>query len=92
MLVEWSDEAKADLRNVLDYIARHNPRAAENLYDRVERCVSHLPQHPYLYKPSQRVRGTREIVVHPNYVVFYQVTATSIEILSVVHSSQQYPS
>ena len=37
------------------------------------------------------VAGTREIVVHPNYVVIYRVTISSIEIINVLHSRQQYP-
>jgi len=52
--------------------------------------VSNLPQHPYLYRPGL-VAGTREIVVHPNYVVIYRVTISAIEIINVLHSRQQYP-
>ena len=37
------------------------------------------------------VAGTREIVVHPNYVVVYRVTASAIEVINVLHSRQQYP-
>ena len=91
MLVEWSDEARNDLREVLAYIAERNFAAASGLYERIEQSVSHLPQHPYLYKQSQRMPGTREIVVHPNYVVYYRVTAACIDILAVVHSSRDYP-
>jgi toxin ParE1/3/4 len=34
--------------------------------------------------------GTREIVVHPNYIVFYEVT-DAIEVLAVVHATENYP-
>jgi len=43
-----------------------------------------------LYRPGL-VAGTREIVVHPNYVVIYRVTISAIEIINVLHSRQQYP-
>ncbi|WP_307139206.1 type II toxin-antitoxin system RelE/ParE family toxin [Duganella sp. Leaf61] len=49
-----------------------------------------MPQHPYWYRPG-RVAGTREIVVHPNYIVVYQVCPNVIEIIAVLHSRQQYP-
>ncbi|MED7666620.1 type II toxin-antitoxin system RelE/ParE family toxin [Pseudomonas moraviensis subsp. stanleyae] len=44
---------------------------------------------PHLYRKG-RSPGTREIVVHPNYVVIYEVT-DRIEILSVLHTRQEYP-
>ena len=91
MVVEWSDQARIDLRAVLSYIAERNLSAAEALYERIEQSISHLPQHPYLYKQSSRVLGAREVVVHPNYVVYYRVMTDAIEILGVVHSSQNYP-
>ena len=91
MLVEWSEQARIDLRAILAYIAERNLLAAESLYERIEQSISHLPQHPYLYKQSPRVLGAREVVVHPNYVVYYRVKTDAIEILSVVHSSQDYP-
>lgn len=91
MLIEWTDEARGDLRDILSFIAERNLFAADSLYERIEQSISHLPQHPYLYKQSQRLVGAREVVVHPNYVVYYRVTATAIEVLAVVHSSRDFP-
>lgn len=45
---------------------------------------------PYLFRPG-RVPGTREYVVHPNYIVVYQVGDEMIDILRVLHSRRQYP-
>ena len=45
---------------------------------------------PYLFRLA-RVTGTREHVVHPNYIVVYQVGNDAIDILRVLHSRQQYP-
>ena len=88
--VEWGDEARADLLRILDYIGERNPWAAERLADRIEQAVSQLPHHPYLYKQSERVPGARELVVHPNYIVFYRVVAV-VEILAVVHAHRNFP-
>jgi plasmid stabilization system protein ParE len=38
-----------------------------------------------------RVPGTREAVVHPNYILIYLVGAEAIEIVNVVHARRQYP-
>jgi plasmid stabilization system protein ParE len=48
-----------------------------------------LPDHPFIHRPG-RVTGTREAVVHPNYILIYRV-AEQIEILAVLHARQQYP-
>jgi plasmid stabilization system protein ParE len=45
---------------------------------------------PYLFR-LDRVPGTREHAVHPNYIMVYQVGADVIDILRVLHSRQQYP-
>lgn len=89
MIVDWRPEAVADLWEILEYIDEQNPQAAEELYAEIERATSALPEHPYLYRLG-RVLNTREIIVHPNYVVIYRLT-DRIEILSVLHARQQFP-
>lgn len=46
--------------------------------------------HPYIFRAG-RVSGTREIVIHPNYVVVYKVADEHVEIVRVLHTRQQYP-
>jgi toxin ParE1/3/4 len=89
MIVEWRPKAVADLWEILDYIDERNPQTAEGLYAEIERATSALPEHPYLYRLG-RVLNTREIIVHPNYLVIYRLT-DRIEILSVLHARQHYP-
>ena len=89
MLVEWRPEARADLWEILEYIDERNSQAADALYAEIERATSALPEHPYLYR-LDRVPSTREIVVHPNYLIIYRVT-DQIEIVSVLHARQEYP-
>ena len=43
-----------------------------------------------MYRPG-RADGTREAVVHPNYLLIYQVVSGTIEIVNVVHARQNYP-
>ncbi len=86
----WQAEAQTDLATILEYIAERSAESALDLFNDIERVVSKLPHHPYLYR-NGRVPGTREVVVHPNYVVVYRVSAIAIEIVSILHSRQQYP-
>ncbi len=89
MLVDWNPLARASLQTILDFIADRNVSAAQDLLQVIEAAAEALPLHPYLYR-SGRVPGTREIVVHPNYIVVYRV-ADKVEILNVLHARQQYP-
>jgi toxin ParE1/3/4 len=89
--VKWLAKARTKLFIIIEYIAERNGAAASALLAEIEHAVSQLPQHPYLYR-SGRVAGTREIIVHPNYVVVYRIRPRVIEIVTVLHSRQQYPS
>lgn len=82
--------AAADRDGIIDYIAQDNPVAAIELGDAIDRRVAQLPDHPKLYRVG-RVRGTREMVVHPNYVVVYRIERGEIEILRVLHSARRWP-
>jgi plasmid stabilization system protein ParE len=89
--VEWKASADADLLGILESISEHDEQAAERLFDRIQYDLEHAAEHPYLFKPSQRIPGMREIVTHPNYIVFYRVTATCIEVVNVVHVRREFP-
>ena len=45
-----------------------------------------VSEHPYLYRQSQTIPAVREIVAHPNYIVYYRVTAICIEVVNVIHT------
>ena len=91
LLIEWTQTARLDLLEILGYIAERNEKASERLFERIEKDLEHAAEHPYLFKSSQRVPGLREIVTHPNYIIFYQVTATSIKVVNVVHARREFP-
>ena len=85
----WRAEARADLVEIITYIADRNPAAAERLTAAIEHMAERLPEHPFVHR-SGRVAGTREAVVHPNYIVVYRV-GEAIEVLAVLHARQLYP-
>ena len=90
MKVLWRPVAEVDRDGIIDYIFQDNPIAAIELGEAIERRVAELPEHPKLYRAG-RVRGTREMVVHPNYVVVYRIARGEIEVLRVLHSARQWP-
>ncbi|MCP3736468.1 type II toxin-antitoxin system RelE/ParE family toxin [Sphingomonas sp. RP10(2022)] len=90
LAVIWSDDSTTDFLNILDYIAERNVAAADRLEALVQHAADRLPDHPYIHRPG-RVAGTREAIVHPNYILVYRVGTDVIDILAVLHARQQYP-
>jgi len=88
--IRWRASALDDLDAIIAYIAHYNPTAAVALYERIDSSILPLCEHPYLFRLG-RVPGTREIVVHPNYIVVYRVLVDCIEIISVMHAAREYP-
>lgn len=86
----WRPMAVEDRASIMDYIAQDNPVAALELDEAIEDKTNALVDHPKLYKPG-RMKGTREMVIRPNYVVIYQETRTEVTILRVLHAAQQWP-
>jgi toxin ParE1/3/4 len=88
--IVWRPAADADLEAIIDHVAQDNAPAAIELGDTIIRRVAELADQPRLYRTG-RVRGTREMVVHPNYLVVYRVKGDAIEIVRVLHAVRQYP-
>ncbi len=84
--LEWKELARDDLNQIIEHIADDNPDAAATLADDIEAKAARLPEHPELYRVGRK-KGTREMVVHPNYIVIYQVQKTVVEILRVKHAA-----
>lgn len=88
--LEWKAQAENDLFDVLDYIGHDNPDAAVELVQKIRTKVDGLRERPTLYRAG-RIRGTREMIVHRNYIVFYRASDEVVTILRVKHARQQWP-
>jgi toxin ParE1/3/4 len=90
MKLVWRESAIEQFEQITDHISAHNLEAAAGLQLTIASFAEHLPQHPFMFWRG-RVAGTREAILHPNYVLIYRVTADTVEIAGVVHTRQQYP-
>lgn len=88
--LEWKVQAENDLFDILDYIGQDNPDAAVELVQKIRAKVDGLRERPTLYRAG-RIGGTREMVVHRNYIVFYRASDDVVTILRVKHARQQWP-
>ena len=88
--LEWKKQARLDLIKIVEHIAEGNPDAADKLADDIESKAEGLREHPELYRAGRK-RGTREMVVHPHYIVIYRVRTEAVEVLRVKHTAQRWP-
>lgn len=88
--VVWDARARSDMRAVVAYIAPRNAGAAQSLKTLIENAAERLSAFPYLHRVG-RTPGTREAVVHPNYILVSAVQVDAIRVLRLLHARQQYP-
>ena len=93
--IEWRPMAREDLRAIVRYIGKDSPTRAKSFGKALRDKTQSLAQHPELGRKGRPglPDWLRELVVHPNYIVFYRVLAEAriIEILRVKHAAQQTP-
>ena len=87
MKLVWTRPAAADRRGIRAYVAQDNPAAALALDELFSARISRLVDHPELGRPG-RVAGTRERVLHRNYVLVYDMTVDTVRVL---HAARQWP-
>lgn len=89
--VVWSPVAESDLAAIVEYIALDNFKAAMELARSIVDAVEvGLVDQPHMGRHG-RVSGTRELVVHKNYIVVYRVTESEIQALMVLHAAMRFP-
>ena len=90
MDIRWTRKALENLEQVAAYIAQDNPTRASSFIGEIKEKTELLASFPALGRPG-RVPGTRELVVHDNYVVPYRVKDDTVQIIRVQHVARLWP-
>lgn len=90
MKLFWTPEALDDRRAIYDYIEADSPHNALALDEMLAEKAYRLLDYPGLGRTG-RVTGTRELVVHPNYILIYDVLADQVRVLRVLHAARRWP-
>lgn len=90
MRLFWTADAIRSREMIFDYIEADNPGAALAMDAMFSECAERLLEHPQMGRIG-RVSGTRELVVHPNYVLVYDIRADALRILRILHAARQWP-
>lgn len=92
--VVWTDPALADLREIVTYISRDDPAAAERVGNDVVDHVETLRTFPLIGPIYPRgSRGNRREIVCGNYRIFYRVFEARklVEVLTIWHGARGTP-
>lgn len=90
-VVRWTRRATLRLDQIGDHILQDSPAAAGRVMARIVSAADNLGEQPNMGR-SGRIRGTRELVFADiPYIVVYRVTASAIEIVTVMHGAQRWP-
>ncbi|NDP39674.1 MAG: type II toxin-antitoxin system RelE/ParE family toxin [Rhodoferax sp.] len=90
MEIRWTRQALQNLDAVAAYIALDNPSRAASFISEIKDKTQLLAQFPAIGRPG-RVPGTRELVVHENYVLPYRVKGDMVQIIRVHHVARLWP-
>jgi toxin ParE1/3/4 len=87
MLIKWTKTALASIDEIAGYIAKDNPTRAISFLRELQDAVTKLQAHPGIGRAG-RVPGTRELVLHKNYIAIYRVRGDDVEILRLHHAAR----
>jgi toxin ParE1/3/4 len=91
MKVRYTDTALAEIDDILSYIARDNPLAADEVAAVMRATIARLADYPRLSIETD-VPGIRVAPVLPyRYLVFYAVSEDTIIVRNVRHGARQRP-
>ena len=90
MKISITIPARADFREIKNYIQQANPAAAVFIEERIFKMIDHLLMFPTMGRLG-RVLNTRELVINSTpYIVKYQLRQDRIIILRVLHAARKW--
>ena len=90
MKLVWSPESEADRLSIFKHIAADNPTTAFDMETLFEDRAEQLLDFPDIGRLGT-LADTRELTVHPNYRLIYEVAEDTVRILNVIHARREWP-
>ena len=88
--INWTDQAKADIQNIIDFLAAQSETYAKIQVQRIFEKTDLLATLPRLGRvvPELEYENVREILVGPYRIVYHILSNERIDILSIHHSAR----
>ena len=87
--VVWTEQARQDLKDIVEYIARDSRAYAQSFALQIGEKVGGLERFPESGPviPEDRTRRTRQITIG-NYRILYRHSESEVQILAIVHGAR----
>lgn len=82
--MKWTRAALHSVDEIAAFIALDNPARAASFVHGLKEKTERLQSFPGMGRAG-RVPGTRELVLHKNYIAIYRVKGGDVEILRIHH-------
>ncbi|MBI3582911.1 MAG: type II toxin-antitoxin system RelE/ParE family toxin [Nitrospinae bacterium] len=89
MKVHWTETAEEHLDAIYSYIAQNSPQYAILMVDRLTRRSQQIADFPLSGRkvPEYKMEQIRE-VIEGHYRIIYHIKPDQIDVLAVIHASQ----
>ncbi len=84
--LRWSKRALSRLDEIAAYIAKDSPARATTFANALRKKVEVLKVQQI--GTAWKVYGTKQYVLHANYIAIYRVKGDEVQILNILHSAQ----
>jgi addiction module RelE/StbE family toxin len=91
MKVVFAPDAQADLLDILEFIARENPRMAGRFVRELRDAAIAIAEHPRAWPliPRYEAKGYRRRI-YRGYLLIYEVSGAEVRVLRVLNGAQDY--
>lgn len=83
-----SDQAAQDIENIWKYVAQNNLQAANNLFDTLRESFAKLAKFSQIGRQRPELAFSLRSFPVKNYLIFYRSIDEGIEIVLILHGSQ----
>ena len=90
MKLIWSADARNERDDIFEYISADDPIAALTMDELFVERGKNLLEFPHIGRLGLSP-DTRELTVHPNYRLVYELVGDDVHILNVVHARRDWP-
>lgn len=90
MVIEWSQRARADIRDLKAYIAKDSPYYARRFTERVIASVEKLEEFPKIGRPVPEAEGRDDVreLIYQGYRIIYLTKPDRVFIVTIMHGSR----
>lgn len=90
MVIEWSERARADVRDLHAYIAKDSPYYARRFTERIIASVEKLVEFPKIGRVVPEAEGRDDVreLIYQGYRIIYLIQPDHVFIVTILHGSR----